>query len=109
MLRIIFSFLTFFHLGICHAGILQCVGMLNGITVNIISDPDSKTLNVNGNILKVTGANAQNTGFRTENYINNNGVVVYYSMALDNDNKPVLIQYNGVNQDPEFYIDLACH
>lgn len=110
MLKVIFSFLTFLYLGVSHAGILQCVGMTsNGITINVISDPDSRTLNVNGNVLKVNGTTVSGRGFTTENYINKNGMVVYYSMTMDEDKNPILIQYNGVNQDPELYIQLACH
>lgn len=109
-IKIMCSFLIFFYIGVGNAGILQCVGMTStGITINVISDSDSRTLNVNGNILKVIGTTISGKGFTTENYINKNGMVVYFSMTRDDSGNPILIQYNGVNQEPELYISLACH
>lgn len=109
MKKIIYIFLLSLPFNLCQASILQCVGMESGVTVNLISDSDSGTLNINGNILKVVGVTRNGRGVTTEDYINRNGMVVYFSLSTDDYNNPVLIQFNGVNQEAEMYIALACH
>ena len=92
------------------AGALQCIGMdLKGNTIHLILDTESSTLNINGNILKVTGVIMGNKGVATQNFISNSGVVVYDAMVFLDPPDALFYQYNASTSDVLGQASLACH
>jgi hypothetical protein len=82
-----------------------------GKTMNLISDLDTGTVNLNGDIFKVVGTAINGKGIVTENYVNADGTVVYLSLQplKHNDRRTLnLYLFNGVTNQLLSNIKLSC-
>jgi len=79
-----------------------------GLTVNVLYDFDTNTLNVNNNVLKITGVTQGNNGLTSESFITGAGTAAYYSLSIDVSAKVTLYEFNTVTQELLNQINLAC-
>jgi hypothetical protein len=89
---------------------LQCIGMTpSGLTINVLLDFDTRTLNVNNNVLKIIGETNGKNGLSTESFITGAGNTAYYSITINESSNVAIYEFNSVTQELLNQADVACH
>lgn len=87
----------------------KCVGMDgDGNKIHVLYDEDTKTVNINGNILKIESGTVGENGIATENYKTEDDGEVYASLVVEDKNSIVLRQFNAEDDKELAVVPLAC-
>lgn len=98
--------------GSAYAEAFRCVGMDGtGQKITVIFDESTKTLNINGDILKITSGTVDGKGIATNSYHRDDGKYVYASLVNEGtkqQEKMVLRQFLDKGDVELAVVPLAC-
>lgn len=87
----------------------RCVGMDGeGNKIHVLYDEGTKTVNINGQILKVESETVGKNGVATENYMTEDDDEVYASLVVEDKNNIVLRQFRAKDDKELAVVPLAC-
>ncbi len=108
LLSLVF-FISFTTITTAYAESFQCVGMDGeGNKINVLYDEDTMTINVNGQILKVTNGTQGKNGVATEDFTDDNGKKVYVSLVTEGKGKFILRKIATKDDEELVRVPLAC-
>lgn len=86
-----------------------CVGMdAQGNTIHAIIDPETNTLNVNGDIFKIIAGTVGKNGVSTGDYTTDENNLVYDSVTKNSEGKITLYQFDAKTDKVKATVPMAC-